>query len=224
MTESKSGIVLLNKPAGITSFSVLNRVKKVINKKTGHAGTLDKFASGLLIALCGSATKKFDAFQECDKEYKAVIEFGKSTDTQDPEGETTAISDRIPTLDEIKAAVSSKFTGSVIQTPPKYSAIHINGKRAYQMARSGKDFEMPERKITIYDFSIISYSYPYLTAIITVSKGCYIRAISYDLAQALGIEGHTKELMRTRIGKYKLEDAADPLDEAALSSYVPLDV
>ncbi|HAL18378.1 MAG TPA: tRNA pseudouridine(55) synthase TruB, partial [Spirochaetaceae bacterium] len=202
--NARNGIILLNKPSGITSFSVLNRVKKVINKKTGHAGTLDKFASGLLIALCGTATKKFDDFQNCDKEYKVLMEFGKSTDTQDPEGETIATSDRIPSMEEIQTAIKKKFTGNIIQTPPKYSAIHINGKRAYQMARGGKDFEMPERKVTIYDFKLLDYSYPYLSAIITVSKGCYIRSISYDLAQVLGIEGYTKELTRTRIGKYSL--------------------
>jgi tRNA pseudouridine55 synthase len=203
---NNSHILLINKPSGVTSFRSLGAIKRKIDKKVGHTGTLDKFAHGLMIVLTGSMTKLNVLFSTLDKKYTATIRFGEETETLDPEGEVIATAAK-PTLEQIEKAVKEKFLGEILQAPPLYSAIHVNGKRAYEIARSGKEVEMNKRPVTIYDFDIISYDGRDLVCSIKVSKGTYIRSIARDLALECGSRGHLIALERTEVGPFKVEDA-----------------
>lgn len=214
MTKNSSHIILTNKPKDVTSFRSLGSIKRNVHKKVGHAGTLDKFAHGLMIVLTGSTTKLNQLFSSLDKTYIATIRFGEETSTLDIEGEVVATSPT-PSLESIEKSIKNNFLGSIMQTPPSFSAIHINGKRAYKLARSGQDVEMPERKINIYNFDIISYDNRDLICKIEVSKGTYIRSIARDLALSCNSRGHLVDLVRTSIGPYSLDEAVstDTLDE-----------
>ena len=203
----KNTIVLLNKKTDVTSFQCLSPLKRSICKKAGHAGTLDKFASGLIISFTGKYTKLNSIFMGLNKVYEATICFGLETDTLDPEGIITN-KGRIPSLFEIKNALK-EFNGTIDQVPPIYSALHINGKRAYSLAREGKDFEIDSRKVSIYDYKIISYFKPLLKIQIKVSKGFYVRSFARDLANNLGTSGYLVDLKRTSIGDFTLEEAID---------------
>jgi len=203
----KNTIILLNKKPDVTSFQCLSPLKRQICKKAGHAGTLDKFASGLIISFTGKFTKLNSIFMGLDKVYEATICFGLGTDTLDPEGKITS-KGRIPNLFEIEEALK-EFNGTIDQVPPIYSALHINGKRAYSMAREGKDFEIDSRKVSIYDYKIISYSKPLLKIKIKVSKGFYVRSFARDLANSLLTSGYLVDLKRTSIGNFNLNEAID---------------
>lgn len=221
MACGKNAVILINKGPGITSFDCLGKVKRLVNKKTGHCGTLDKFAQGLLIVLCGSYTHLVPAFMGLDKTYEAVIEFGKSTDTLDPEGAVIETAP-VPSLEVVSSCVSS-LVGSLKQIPPAYSAIHINGKRSYQMARSMKEEGqlselLPSRPIFIHEASIISYSAPYLRVRLHVSKGTYVRAYARDLGHLCGSCAYVKELYRTAIGPFSVDEAIDFDDCEALGN------
>ncbi len=211
------GILLLNKAAGVTSFSALYPVKKALSKKAGHAGTLDKFATGLLLVLLGKYTKLNSLFSNLDKNYDAVFYLGAETDTLDPEGSVVRTAD-IPELSRMKAVIP-QFTGIIEQTPPAYSAVHINGKRAYKEARQGRNPDMPSRKITIYDFSITEWSEPYLSVRIHCSKGTYIRSLARDFGIASGSAAYVVRLSRTAIGPYRLEEAvsAEELNDVSIA-------
>lgn len=208
-------IVLINKKPGVTSFSCLGRVKRVINKKTGHCGTLDKFASGLIIALCGKYTKMNNTFMGLDKTYTAVIEFGKETDTLDPEGEVVKVSEA-PDYETVLKAVNS-LTGPIIQIPPVYSAIHVKGKRSYQLVREGKAVELEGRPVTIKKAEIISYEKPFLKIRLLVSKGTYIRSYARDLGEKCNSCAYVTELNRDAIGPFSVSDAVDYDDSEALA-------
>lgn len=205
---NNSHIILTNKPKDITSFRSLGSIKKNVDKKVGHAGTLDKFANGLMIVLTGSTTKLNQLFSTLDKTYIATIRFGEETSTLDIEGEVIHKGD-IPTLGQIKQKINEKFLGEILQAPPIYSAIHINGKRAYKLARSNQDVEMPKRPVTIYGFDIISWNDRDLVCKIHVSKGTYIRSIARDLAISCNSRGHLIDLQRVSIGPFNLEEAVD---------------
>jgi tRNA pseudouridine55 synthase len=213
---NNSHILLIDKPSGVTSFRSLGAIKHSIDKKVGHTGTLDKFAHGLMIVLTGSMTKLNILFSNLDKRYIATIRFGEETATLDPEGEVVGTAD-IPTLETIKKAISEKFLGEVLQAPPIYSAIHVNGKRAYQIARSGKEIEMEKRPIKIYDFNIIDFDGRDLVCSIKVSKGTYIRSIARDLAMECNSRGHLVALERTEVGPFKIEEAVMADDNSGLS-------
>ncbi|MCR5761534.1 MAG: tRNA pseudouridine(55) synthase TruB [Sphaerochaetaceae bacterium] len=203
----RDAIVLINKKSGITSFSCLGRIKHTINKKTGHCGTLDKFASGLIIALCGKYTKLNDHFMGMDKTYTAVLEFGKETDTLDPEGEVIKTA-QAPELEVIEEAVK-RLTGPVIQVPPVYSALHVNGKRSYQLVREGKEVKLEGRPVVIRKAQIISYEKPFLTISLEVSKGTYVRSYARDLGELCNSCAYVTELRRDAIGPFKLSEAVD---------------
>lgn len=213
---NRHGIILLDKPAGITSFSALYPVKRKFSKKAGHAGTLDKFAEGLLIVLSGQMTKLNQVFSSWDKRYEAVFTFGKQTDTLDPEG-TIIEEGPIPELERITEAIEG-FKGLIEQVPPQYSAVHVNGKRAYAAVREGKEVQIPSRNVTIHEYQILSYENGELSVSIRCSKGTYIRALARDLGHALGTCAYVTKLVRTHIGPFSIEDAADPqdLDDDAL--------
>src|SRR3989337_4532409 len=170
------GYLLVDKPAGWTSFDVVAKIRGLIRTETGkkvkvgHSGTLDPFATGLLIILIGSYTKRQDEFMKMDKVYEATMELGKTSTTGDPEGEVIQIGDRRPEIEEVRA-VLKKFTGEIEQTPPQYSAIKIGGKKAYELARAGKSVELKSRKVTIYSYEDIKYEYPKLSFTVKVSSG-----------------------------------------------------
>jgi tRNA pseudouridine55 synthase len=200
------GILLMNKPAGVTSFQSLGAVKSVYGtKKVGHTGTLDKFARGLMIVLVGKYTKLNPLFTGMDKTYEALIHFGEETDTLDPEGEVVA-QGTVPTLSDIESVLPD-FMGELEQIPPRYSAIHINGKRSWRLAREGVVVEMKSRSIRINHLEILNWSGQDLSLRVSCSSGTYIRSLARDLALACGSRAHLKELDRTVVGPFSLEEA-----------------
>jgi tRNA pseudouridine55 synthase len=206
------GIILIDKPAGMTSFGVVARVRRVLSQqagkkvKVGHTGTLDPFATGLMILVAGKATKDAMTYTKLDKVYEAEIILGQISTTGDPEGEITDISERIPTREEIEAVLAT-FTGEIQQRPPIFSAIKINGQRAYKLARDGKEVEIPLRTVMVYSLELIDYTYPALSIRTHVSSGTYIRSLASDIGEALGTGAYTRQLRRTVIRDWAVEDA-----------------
>jgi tRNA pseudouridine55 synthase len=216
------GILLLSKPPGISSFKALSAVKvRLATRRVGHAGTLDPFARGLLVALVGPLTRlcRFAAAQE--KEYIARILFGRSTDTLDPEG-TQSSTGPVPDLGDVEA-VLPRFMGVIRQVPPRFSAIHVGGRRAYEAARDGVEVSLPPRSVTIHGLQILAWASPELTVKVTCSTGTYIRALARDVAEAVGTCALLSDLTRTRIGVFRLEDAHPP-GEAGPEHLLPASV
>jgi len=213
--NNKNTIVLINKTEGITSFSCLNIIKRTVNKKTGHCGTLDKFASGLMIALCGKYTKLNEKFMGLDKTYIAKIEFGKETDTLDPEGQIINTKE-VPSFEVIQKNVAD-YVGLINQIPPVYSALHVNGKRSYSLARSGVEVKLEPRPVTIYSADIISFDAPFLTIKLHVSKGTYIRSYARDLGILCNSCGYLTELKRIAIGPFSIDSSINYDDVENLS-------
>ncbi len=206
-------IILIDKPKNISSFGVVARVRKKLSEKegkkvkVGHTGTLDPFATGLLILLAKKATKRSDEFLKKDKEYEATIILGKTSSTGDPEGEITEYQvSKKPTLSEVKKVLTS-FLGKNSQKVPIYSAVKINGKRAYALARSGQIPNTPTRDITIYNIDLIKYEYPTLIIRTKVSSGTYIRTLGEDIGKLLKTGAYLTELRRTKIADYDIKDA-----------------
>lgn len=206
------GILLIDKPAGMTSFGVVARVRRVLSAqkgkkvKVGHTGTLDPFATGLMILVIGNECKNAGSYSKLDKVYEATIRLGQTSTTGDPEGEITNVSDIIPDQTNIKEAIII-FTGEITQRPPIYSAIKVNGERAYKLARAGKSVDMPERQVTIYSLEIIDYNYPEIRIRAHVSSGTYIRTLAEDIGKALGVGAYCTSLRRISIGKWNITDA-----------------
>lgn len=206
-------IILIDKPAGISSFGVVAKVRAKLRDefghkvKVGHTGTLDPFATGLLILLSGKMTKKSDEFLKKDKVYEAALKLGCTSTTGDPEGELEKINDNIPDINQIKNIIKN-FVGKIEQTPPKFSAIKINGERAYKLARAGKTFETPTREVTIYNIEILDYNYPELKIRCHVSSGTYIRTLAEDIGKALGTGAYLTALRRLKIADYSVDDAS----------------
>ena len=200
------GLILLYKESGVTSFDSLGALKKAFaTGKAGHTGTLDKFAEGLLLVLVGSAVKLNFLFEGLTKDYTGTIIFGEETDTLDPEGAVIATASP-PSRERVEAALDN-FRGDILQAPPAYSALHINGRRAHELAREGMAPEMKKRPVTVHELEIISWS-PMETVIhAKVSAGTYIRSLARDLALAAGSRGHLSALKRTKVGPFCLEDA-----------------
>ncbi|WP_299701008.1 tRNA pseudouridine(55) synthase TruB [uncultured Pontibacter sp.] len=201
-------VLLLNKPLTWTSFDVVKKVRNTLRvKKIGHAGTLDPLASGLLILCTGKFTKRIDEIQAQEKEYTGTITLGQTTpsyDLETPVSESKDISHLTP--EDIQAAANT-FVGTIEQIPPIYSAVMIDGKRAYDLARKGKEAEMKPRTVTIKAFDITNIEGAVVSFKVICSKGTYIRSLAHDLGQKLGVGAHLSALVRTRIGEYKLEDA-----------------
>jgi tRNA pseudouridine55 synthase len=199
------GILLVDKPAGKTSFSLISCLRKVLNvQKIGHAGTLDPMATGVMVLLIGKRfTTLSDTFLNKDKEYIAEITLGVSTDSYDACGQITKQSSLMPTLKEIENALD-EFQGYIEQTPPMFSAKKIDGKRLYELARQGKEIERAKVKVFVTT-TLISYCYPKISLRIACSKGTYVRSIAHDLGQKLTSEAHLSQLIRTKSGSYTLE-------------------
>ena len=201
-----NGWIILDKPEGISSNQVLRKIQYELKaKKAGHIGTLDPFASGVLPLAFGEATKLIPYLEKGDKTYEFELEFGTSTTTDDTEGEVCATSDIIPTSEEITSIIP-QFIGKITQTPPKYSAIHIKGQRAYTLARKDIDFEIPKREIEIKSLILISYNQTEKKAYfeVTCSKGTYVRTLGSDIAKSLNTVGHLTKLRRTKNTKFDL--------------------
>lgn len=206
-----SGIVLIDKPPDITSFQALNTLKTRLGTgKVGHTGTLDRFATGLLVACTGKFTKLVPYITGQDKEYEAVFRFGEETDTLDPEGSVTHRM-ALPSIESINHSIA-RFTGTIMQTPPMYSAVHIEGKRAYHLARQGQDVDIPAREVTVHSITITNWVPPDLHCRIRCSKGTYIRSLGSDIAEEAGSCAYTIALRRTRIGTFSVESARKPDD------------
>jgi tRNA pseudouridine55 synthase len=209
MSDKDSRIICVNKEEGWTSYDVVRVYKKKLNtKKIGHAGTLDPFATGLLILLVGSATKKFDEFQTYKKEYIATVVFGKETNTYDREGTVTYTYPDLFTLNKntLEKGLENSL-GRIQQLPPIYSALKINGKPAYRLARKGKEVTLNPRTVEVYKAEIISINENIATIRYVVSSGTYIRSLAHDLGKYLGCGAYLHALHRTQIGPYTLEGA-----------------
>ncbi|WP_461256789.1 tRNA pseudouridine(55) synthase TruB [Treponema sp. R80B11-R83G3] len=203
---AKSGLILLNKKPGITSFEALGEIKRALGTgKVGHAGTLDKFAQGLLTVLTGRALRLTPYFSHCDKQYKGRVHFGAETDTLDPEGRIIAEAET-PSREKVEQAITL-FNGEITQKPPIFSAIHVNGQRASKLARSGEAPQMKEREVTIYKLELESWQPPFADIFVHCSSGTYIRSLARDIALAAGSRGFLFSLTRTQIAGFKLEDA-----------------
>ncbi|AFG37597.1 tRNA pseudouridine(55) synthase TruB [Spirochaeta africana] len=206
------GLLLLYKPAGVSSFKALAPIKRSLPRryKLGHTGTLDPFADGLLIAVVGSYTKLADCSHRFLKRYTAEIRFGEQTDTLDPEGEPVR-SCPVPALaaEDIEHAFR-KFTGTIQQVPPAHSAVHINGRRAYALARAGQEFTIPSREVYIEQISLLHQRDDGITIDVVCGAGTYIRSLARDLALQLGTCGHLISLTRTAIGPFQVADAVAP--------------
>ena len=213
MIERQIGFVNVIKPTGVTSFEVVSRVKKIFNEKhVGHLGTLDPAASGVLPIAVGKATKFFDYFLNKDKCYTALVKFGKETDTLDSFGNITNINDKIILKEDIEKVISN-FIGEIEQVPPKFSAIKIDGKKAYELARKNINFEIKSRKITIFDIKLIKNCGKNLFLFqVHCSAGTYIRTLFQDIAKALKTVSITVAIIRTKSGRFKIDDAKT-LDE-----------
>ena len=176
-----NGYLLVDKPPSWTSFDVVNKIRRVSEvKKVGHAGTLDPFATGLLVVLIGNYTKKQSMFMKTDKTYTASAFLGKTSSTGDPEGKIEDYSGLKPSLDEVEAVIKS-IIGEQMQTPPAYSAVKIGGKKAYQLARAGKKVSLEPRKIIVYEAEVTDYDYPMIEFSCRVSSGTYIRTLVEDM-------------------------------------------
>lgn len=201
-------IFAVNKPKGITSHDVVNKVRRITGeKRVGHGGTLDPLASGVLVIAVGREnTKRLDEFVKGEKEYLATIKLGFESTTDDEEGEKTAYSSRKPTTDDIQTVLSS-FIGNIQQTPPLYSAIKINGREAYKHARRGHTPEMKSREVEIKSIELIEYAYPMLRIRVTTGPGVYIRALARDIGKKLKTGAYLTQLIRTRVNTFTLETA-----------------
>ncbi|TGE22366.1 tRNA pseudouridine(55) synthase TruB [Hymenobacter aquaticus] len=201
-------VLLVDKPLTWTSFDVVRKVKNTLRiKKIGHAGTLDPLATGLLILCTGKKTKQIDLIQAQEKEYTGTFRLGQTTPSFDLE---TPVDAELPyahvTAEQLQAAAQA-FTGPIQQTPPLYSAVKINGERAYEVARRGDTAEIKSKEVTIKEFELTGISLPDVHFRVVCTKGTYIRSLARDFGQHLGCGAHLTKLVRTRIGEYRVEDA-----------------
>ena len=206
LVGTTSGLVLLNKPAGQSSFAALRTLKAHYSGKVGHSGTLDPFATGLIIALCGPLTRLSIYFSALEKEYIATICFGKETTTLDSEGDVCATAGP-PALHDLQQALEM-FRGGYQQHPPRYSAVHIKGQRAYHLARQGVDFSLPARDVSISSLTLIFYDPPLAQIAVRCGAGTYLRALARDIAHTSCSVAHLSALCRTRIGCFNLHESA----------------
>jgi tRNA pseudouridine55 synthase len=235
-----SGLVIVDKPGGMTSHDVVARIRRLAGtRRVGHAGTLDPMATGVLVVGVEKATRLLGYLTLTEKEYAATIRLGQSTTTDDAEGESTGGSPAAGVTEDALDAEVSKLTGEIMQVPPGVSAIKIDGQRAYKLTRAGAAPEMKPRPVTVYEFRVANIRYVDkfldLDAVIRCSSGTYIRALARDMGAALGTGGHLTALRRTAVGSYdlsrarSLEDLSErmeltPLAEAAAAAFPRIDL
>ncbi|MGB3911696.1 MAG: tRNA pseudouridine(55) synthase TruB [Pseudolysinimonas sp.] len=224
-----TGILLLDKPQGPTSHDLVGRTRRTLaTRKVGHAGTLDPMATGLMILGVGSSTRLLTYLVGLDKEYTATIRLGQSTTTDDAEGEVVTEHDASGVTDAAIAAEVATLTGEIAQVPSTFSAIKVDGRRAYDRARAGEVVELKPRTVTVSAFEVIasrsSGTLLDLDVRVAVSSGTYVRALARDLGAALGVAGHLTALRRTRIGPFDISDAADPEGDLATALIPPAEI
>ena len=203
-----TGLLVLDKPAGMTSRDALNRAQRWFPRgtKLGHTGTLDPLATGVLVACVGAATKLAEYVQAMGKSYATRIRLGARSDTQDADGTVTPTDNAVPPTEEAVRAALVPFRGIVQQMPPAYSALKVGGVRAHELARAGKEVELAARPVRIDDLRLMRYEWPFLDLEIDCGKGTYVRSIARDIGDALGVGGLVQELRRTRVGEFRAED------------------
>jgi tRNA pseudouridine55 synthase len=202
-----SGILLLDKPGGVTSFEVVRRARRALKlRKIGHLGTLDPFATGLLPLCLQEATKLVPFLMPEPKTYQAMVLLGATTDTQDLTGEVVARSDALPSPEEVRR-VAQGFVGEIEQTPPMYSALHHQGQRLYKLARRGEVVDLRPRKVVVHHLNVDEVDLPRVTLTVKCSQGTYIRTLAHDLGRALGCGGHLIALRRLMVGHFRVEES-----------------
>jgi tRNA pseudouridine55 synthase len=209
------GLLNINKPVGPTSHDIVARVRKLVGRrktKVGHAGTLDPFADGVLVVCLGPATRLADYIQQQTKGYRAGITLGAVSDTHDTEGEITENPDATPVDIDDVTSVLETFVGRIDQIPPAHSAVHVDGRRAYDLARAGHELDLPARQVNVYQIAPAAYEYPNLTIEVSCGAGTYIRSLARDIGAALGVGAYCSSLTRTTIGKFDITNAITPDD------------
>lgn len=240
------GILLVDKPRHWTSFDVVNYIRKILSRedsqrpkltklsahvpkiRVGHTGTLDPLATGLLVLLIGSYTKRAPELTKLDKTYKVAMKLGETSTTADAEGEKTQVSSLQPARADIEK-VLKRFTGETMQTPPAYSAVKVNGQRAYKLAREGKTVGIEPRKVTVHSLRLTAYDYPFVKFTASVSSGTYIRTLVEDIGRGLNTGAYMSDLCRTTVGPFNLSQAqaVEGIDMAAIADklrYLPNNV
>jgi tRNA pseudouridine55 synthase len=207
-----TGILNLHKPPGITSRQVVDRVAALVSRvKVGHAGTLDPLASGVLVVCVGGATRLVESIQRMAKTYHATVLLGARSDTLDADGRVTVVENpRVPSEEEVRQAITG-LVATVAQVPPEYSALWVNGQRAYDLARAGQAVDLQPRLVRIDRAELVSYRWPHLELEIDCGAGTYVRSMARDLGETLGCGGLIEKLVRTRIGPFSLQSAVDPM-------------
>ncbi|MEO6811184.1 MAG: tRNA pseudouridine(55) synthase TruB [Isosphaeraceae bacterium] len=205
------GILNLNKPTGRTSRDVVNLISRPLRRiKVGHAGTLDPLASGVLVVCVGAATRLIEYVQRMPKTYRALVRLGARSNTLDADGQIVETANpNVSTEQEVRDALATQI-GTINQVPPQFSALKVAGRRAYDLARAGKEVDLAARPVTVYHIELLEFSWPRLTLEIDCGSGTYIRSIARDLGEQLGCGGLIEVLERTRIGPFTLADAVDP--------------
>jgi tRNA pseudouridine55 synthase len=221
--DAITGILVVDKPAGFTSMDAVALVRgKAGGAKTGHAGTLDPLATGVLVIALGRATKQIDRFMATDKRYRTVIDLSAVTVTDDLEGSRVEVEVAAPpAADDVRAALSA-FVGTIWQQPPAHSAVKVGGKRAYALSRQGREPKLARRSVTVHGIDLVGYDWPLVEVDIHCAKGFYVRSLARDLGKALGTGGHCRSLRRTAVGPFTeaesvlLDDVPEPLEQAHL--------
>ena len=216
------GVINLDKPAGLSSARAVDRVKRILPRgtKIGHAGTLDPFATGVLLLLVGKATKACERLMDQPKQYEATVKLGATTPTDDPESPEQLVRPDAQLPPEQVRSVLATFVGPIQQKPPAFSAMKVGGKRAYDLARGGAPPELTARTVQVYGIEILDYAWPLLRLRMDCGRGTYIRSIARDLGAALGVGGYLAQLRRTRVGDFTVERAVS-LDELLAGGIAP---
>jgi len=214
LNNERSGIFLVDKPKGVSSFWVVNYVRRKLGvRRMGHAGTLDPAATGLLVVLTGKATKRFEEFLTLPKTYEATVEFGRTTDTGDATGETMKEFEGEVVLQKSRLEeVVSRFCGKIEQVPHPFSAIKQEGKRSYVLARKGKAVPLAARKVHVYHAEVVEIDDHRARLLFEVSSGTYIRSLAEDIGKEMGYGAYVAELRRIRVGEWNIESAKKPVD------------
>ena len=218
------GVLCVDKPAGVTSATVVGRVKRLLGgrAKVGHAGTLDSFATGVLLILVGRATKRCEELMGSPKQYEATIRLGATTDTLDPMSPIIEKPDAVlPTDEAVRAALATQV-GTILQVPPVFSALKVGGRRASDRTRDGETLDLPPRPVRIDAIDLLDYAWPLARVRIDCGRGTYVRSIARDLGDALGVGGYLTELRRTRVGPFDVSASLsiDALDAASIVNHL----
>ena len=203
------GVLNVDKPAGVSSARVVGQVKRLLPRgtKIGHAGTLDPFATGVLLLLVGKSTKLCERLMDEPKQYEATVKLGATTPTDDPESPETPTPGASPVTVEALQTTLSSLVGDVTQRPPAFSALKVGGRRAYDLARDGQAVELQPRTVRIYGIELLDYAWPLVRLRVDCGRGTYVRAIARDLGELLRVGGHLTQLRRTRVGPFNAADA-----------------